>query len=175
MQVQVLARDPSKAVWDFNCCGWRSPKALGWKSCSKRKRTKRTTTSSVNEILADAVLTAYEVSALDLHGTKLVILSPCATLWVELRNDKGAKAMRWALYKALSRRSIISMRPVPDAETQELLTLFYGPLAERGQQGRYASQTDHDAATSDREVQERHPQVLRCFRPVAFGLRCIPE
>ncbi len=73
----------------------------------------------------DGILTAMEVSALNLIGTDLTILSACQTGMGEVQSGEGVFGLRRAFQHAGVRSMIMSMFAVPDESTSYFMERFY--------------------------------------------------
>src|SRR5208337_1924542 len=91
---------------------------------------------------------AYEASALDLDGTELVVLSACNTGLGRLEAGEGVFGLRRALQEAGAESLLMSMWPVPDQETRELMTGFY----RRWLSGEVKAQAFREAELEERDV-----------------------
>lgn len=99
------------------------------------------------------LLTAEKVLSLRLQGTELVVLSACETGAGQVQTGEGVYGLRRAFTQAGADGLIMSMWPVPDRETKELMIHFYGNL-KKGMSPRQALRT---AALTEMEiVRDRH-------------------
>ncbi|HLE62952.1 MAG TPA: CHAT domain-containing tetratricopeptide repeat protein [Pyrinomonadaceae bacterium] len=80
----------------------------------------------------EGVLTALEASSLNLWGTKLVVLSACDTGVGEVRAGEGVYGLRRALVLAGAESQLMSLWPVSDRSTRDLMISYYKSLV-RGQ------------------------------------------
>jgi tetratricopeptide (TPR) repeat protein/CHAT domain-containing protein len=80
--------------------------------------------------LENGILTALEVSQLNLKKTKLVVLSACETGLGKIEGSEGTFGLKRGFKLAGVEQMIVSLWSVPDKETMELMTLFYTDLAQ---------------------------------------------
>jgi CHAT domain-containing protein/lipopolysaccharide biosynthesis regulator YciM len=78
----------------------------------------------------DGILTALEASGLNLWGTKLVTLSACDTGIGEVKNGEGVYGLRRAFIIAGAETVVMSLWPISDSVTRDLMSSYYRGLRE---------------------------------------------
>jgi len=84
----------------------------------------------------DGLLTALEVSEMDLSRVELAVLSACETRLGKEVGGEGTLGLERAFQVAGARTTVTSLWKVPDRATQELMTRFYGNLWAKDRPGR---------------------------------------
>jgi CHAT domain-containing protein len=76
----------------------------------------------------DGILTALEAAHLNLWGTKLVTLSACDTGVGQVRLGDGVYGLRRSVFLAGAETLVMSLWPVSDVVTREMMTAYYKGL-----------------------------------------------
>ena len=100
----------------------------------------------------DGILYAEDVTGLDLVGTELVVLSACDSGLGDVRAGEGVFGLRRAFALAGADTLVMSLWPVPDAITQELMDAFYSRLAAGASRAGALRE-------AQLEIRARHPAV----------------
>ena len=80
----------------------------------------------------NGIVTAQEIANLDLSKSALVVLSACETALGDINSTEGVYGLQRGFKMAGVNKMIMSLWPVPDIETSELMQNFYANVA-RGQ------------------------------------------
>jgi CHAT domain-containing protein len=108
----------------------------------------------------NGILTALEVTGLNLWGTKLVVLSACDTGVGEVRNGDGVHGLRRALVLAGAETQVMSLWPVSDRWTRELMVAYYRGLQRGEGRGEALRQVQLEML---KDVRRRHPYYWAGF------------
>lgn len=92
----------------------------------------------------DGILTADEVAALDLEGTWLVTLSACETGVGEARSVEGVLGLRRAFVQAGAGNLLMTLWPVNDQTTADIMEDFYRRALATGDASRSLIETQRE-------------------------------
>ena len=109
----------------------------------------------------DGLLTALETASLYLSGTKLVVLSACDTGVGEVTKGEGVQGLRRALVLAGSESQVMSLWPVSDEATKDLMIPYYKALQQG--EGRSEGLRQVQLRILRGEMKHRHPFFWAAF------------
>jgi CHAT domain-containing protein len=108
----------------------------------------------------DGLLTALEVSGLNLYGTDLVVLSACQTAVGEVRTGEGVFGLRRAFVLAGAKNLVMSLWPVNDELTATQMEQFYQAVGRGVSPAEALREAQLETIRSLREQQEVAPVSL---------------
>jgi CHAT domain-containing protein/Tfp pilus assembly protein PilF len=150
---QALTDDPERALQRLEARGVRIESPLLRSGLAL---------AGVNEHKEDdnGILTALEVTGLNLWGTKLVALSACDTGVGEVKNGDGVHGLRRALVLAGAETQVMSLWAVSDKATRELMVAYYGRLKQGQGRGEALRRVQLEML---KNVNRRHPYYWASF------------
>ncbi len=110
----------------------------------------------------DGVLTAFEVTGLNLRGTRLVVLSACETGLGDVEAGEGVYGLRRAFTLAGAESQLMSLWSVSDEGTQELMVAYYQRLQNGEERGEALRQVQLEMLQSEGR---EHPFYWAAFIP----------
>ena len=111
----------------------------------------------------DGILTALEMTGMNLYGTQLVVLSACETGLGDVGSGEGVYGLRRALVIAGVQSQVVSLWAVADDVTKDLMVDYYNRLFETGQPiGRHEALRQAQLAMLNSD-QYQHPYYWAAF------------
>jgi CHAT domain-containing protein len=104
----------------------------------------------------DGVLTALEMTGMDLRGTQLVVLSACETGLGDVQSGEGVYGLRRALTLAGAQAQVMSLWRVDDEKTKDLMVAYYQRLSKGEPRGEALRQTQLTMLKNPNLAHPRH-------------------
>ncbi|MFM7401633.1 MAG: CHAT domain-containing protein, partial [Bacteroidota bacterium] len=102
----------------------------------------------------DGILTAYEISHLNLSDTRLAVLSACQTGLGDIKGSEGVFGLQRAFKMAGVDYLLVSLWQVPDQETADFMEAFYAAWT--------GGNTVHSAfAKAQKQMRIKYKEVYR--------------
>lgn len=98
----------------------------------------------------DGILTASEIASINLSETVLAVLSACETGLGAIDGNEGVYGLQRSLRMAGVKSMLVSLWKIPDKETAQFMSLFYGLIAE-------GMPLYHAFRATQQEVRRRNP------------------
>lgn len=117
------------------------------------------TSGTEAEGIENGILTAYEVSNMDLSNTELVVLSACETGLGDIKGGEGVYGLQRAFKTAGAKSIIMSLWKVPDKATVELMEMFYSNWLEK----KMAKEDAFNLAQSEMRKKYSNPYMWAAF------------
>jgi CHAT domain-containing protein len=92
----------------------------------------------------DGIVTAQEISQLDLRQVGLAVLSACDSGLGEILDGEGVMGLRRAFIQAGVGALVLALWPIDDAQTSELILDFYAALKRHGDARRALAEAQRD-------------------------------
>ena len=106
--------------------------------------------TTINTKEEDGILTASEISNLDLSACQLVVMSACETGLGQINGSEGVFGLQRAFKMAGVKNIIMSLWKVPDVQTAELFDIFYKTC--------FSGKSIHDAfQIAQSEMKQKYP------------------
>jgi CHAT domain-containing protein/Flp pilus assembly protein TadD len=121
----ILSHSSVASAGQESMTGYHPGLLSGLALAGAQRRTDAGSPSSPGE---DGILTALEVSEMDLSGTDLVVLSACETGLGQATGGEGLLGLQRAFQVSGARTVVASLWKVDDEATRQLMTRFYENL-----------------------------------------------
>ncbi len=108
---------------------------------------------------SDGILLAAELTGVDLRGTDLVVLSACETAAGDSLDGEGVMGLRRALNASGATNIVMTLWPVDDAATVELMEVFYR---------KYLAGTSAAKAMAETQRELLHPWIEQYGEVIAL-------